>query len=213
LPSWLQPDVFTKPWEEVTKGMSEFQLMVTLLLSSLKGVLLLLALIAVSIVLFEGIARLIGRPLSRLIDRLVWTSVRQQAWGDDKDSEDVNAIAAHPPLFRRRFAPLPDVVSRELSAFSDKHAIATLQRVRELLGMATAPQPSADVRAELAKTLSWRELIHTSYFDIPACARIIAFGLNRAQLGQLGAEHWPDAIKAEVEGWYQAIHTAKTQTA
>jgi hypothetical protein len=63
------------------------------------------------------------------------------------------------------------------------------------------------VRAELGKTLSWRELIHTSYFDVPACARILAYGLNRAGLGQLSAEHWPEATRTETEAWLRHIST------
>lgn len=195
-------DQATKPGEPRTS--SDFGTIVWLLtwlaviVAAATGIFL--AITAASIWLFKRIGRLVGWPLARAIDKLVWSSIRQQAWGDDKAREGVASISSHPPLFKHRFAPLPDSVGNKLSEFSDKHAITTLKKVREILGMSAAQQ-SPDARAELSKTLNWRELIHTSYFDIPECTQLMAAGLHRAGLCGLKNERWTDATKGQIEDW------------
>jgi hypothetical protein len=128
---------------------------------------------------------IIGPPLSKAINKVVWTSVRQRAWGDDLLKEDVKAIGSHPPEFPEQFGPLPDAVSEPLRGHSEKHAILTLHKVRMILGMAQDAKPSADIKSELSESLKWQELIHTSYFDVPEFVDLLALRLHRAGLGDL----------------------------
>jgi hypothetical protein len=65
---------------------------------------------AISVAAFSLLARGIGWPLSKAIDNLVWSSVREQAWGSDRRGEFVGQIGSHPPQFVERFVPLPDAI-------------------------------------------------------------------------------------------------------
>jgi len=156
---------------------------------------------------FKLLARAVGWPLSKAIDNLVWSSVRQQAWGDDRQGESVSQVGSHPPEFAATFDPLPAAVADEVSRFSEKHAILTLTKVREVLGMTRNPKSSPDMRAQLSEQLNWRELIHTTYFEIPQFADLAAFGLHRAGLAPLKEDFWPSARRDQAQKWFSAIST------
>lgn len=170
----------------------------------------LLAVSAMTVVL-DVLALVLGAPASWLLNRLVWTSVRQSARGDDILKEDVGAIAAHPAEFVDPLGPLPDSVADPLRQHSEKRAIVTLHKVGQVLGMSPQSRSSADLRTELSENLKWQELIHTSYFDVPEFVDLIAVGLHARGLGELrqgfgvGAarRNHPQALQAvqELQAW------------
>jgi hypothetical protein len=153
----------------------------------IEGILLTLIVLAlVGWLLTKGLRYLVkklGRPLAFILNGIVWRSVRNTAWGDDLLAEDVHFVGASPPLFDRKFGPLPSVVATPLSKHSDANAIETLSKVRKLLGMTEGTGAQADVRSELGDTLNWQELIHTSYFEVPTFVDLIAVSLVSAGLG------------------------------
>ncbi len=165
------------------------------------------ALTGAAVGLLKVVARLVGLPLSKMIDNLVWSSVRQQAWGDDRGHEGVHQIGSHPPEFPAKFVPLPKEISDKLSENSEKHAVVALQKLRQVLGMTRAPQASPDMRSELGKQLTWRELIHTTYFDIPEFVDLAAFGLHTAGLAELDDAYWKPDSRERARGWYSAVAT------
>ena len=160
---------------------------------------------AIAVAAFSLLARGIGGPLSKAIDNLVWSSVREQAWGADRRGEFVGQIGSHPPQFVERFVPLPDAIADKLSKNSEKSAILTLHKVRELLGMVPNQKEPVDIRAQLSEHLSWRELIHTTYFDLPEFVSLTAYGLHRAGLADLKDDFWQGASRNQVHEWYGAI--------
>lgn len=164
---------------------SDFSEIIFLAYSVSLLILVFLALVWLATRFLYVIAYLVGYPLSKWINGLIWASVRQRAWGDDLLKEDVKAIGSHPPEFPEQFGPLPDAVSEPLRGHSEKHAILTLHKVRMILGMAQDAKPSADIKSELSESLKWQELIHTSYFDVPEFVDLLALRLHRAGLGDL----------------------------
>ena len=111
----------------------------------------------------------------------------------------------HPPQFDERFVPLPDAIADKLSQNSEKSAILTLHKVRELLGMVPNQKEPVDIRAQLSEHLSWRELIHTTYFDLPEFVDLAAYGLHRAGLADLKDDFWQGANRNQVQEWYGDI--------
>lgn len=141
------------------------------------------ALVWLATLMLKAVARMIGWPLSIVLNKIIWSSVRQRAWGDDLPKEDVRDIAPQPPEFQRSMPCLPEAVAAPLRDHSDGHAISTLNKVRMMLGMAEGGVIQPDVRAELGEALNWQELIHTSYFEVPAFVDLLAMHLIRLGLG------------------------------
>ncbi len=149
-------------------------------------------------------ALLIGRPVSRMLNKIIWTSVREGAWGDDIIPERVRSITPHPPEFDEWYDPLPEPIDSELAIYSNKAAFKTLEKVRAVLGMSAADeQTKADIKAALADTLEWDELIHTAYFEVPAFIDTIAMGF--AKVGMVDdvktVALGPDD-RARLDAWY-----------
>lgn len=141
--------------------------------------------ILVLTILLNLVIRELGVPLAAYLNGVFWAAVQRKTWGDDILKEDVREISTHPPEFPPRFDPLPDSIAAPLRAHSDHHAISTLNKVRVVLGMEGDRPPMAGFHSQLAETLNWQELIHTSYFDVPEFIDLLALGLNRAGLGTL----------------------------
>ncbi len=129
-------------------------------------------------------AWILGRPLAHILNKVVWTSIQQRAWGDDLLKEDVYAIGSHPPEFEHKWDPLTESIAAPLRAHSENNAIKTLHKVRVVLGMAENKSPSADIRSELSESLNWQELIHTSYFDVPEFIDLLASKLRDAGISK-----------------------------
>ena len=110
------------------------------------------------------------------------------------------------PGMSRSASPWPAPIAANLSANSEKHAVLTLHKVRDILGMSRkGPGLSADMRSELSKNLTWRELIHTTYFDIPEFVDLTAYGLNQAGLSTLKSNYWSDPSRNAAAGWRNEI--------
>lgn len=128
------------------------------------------------------LAGIVGRPLSSLLNNIVWTSIKQRAWGDDLLKEDVYAVGSHPPLFKHQCDFLSENIAAPLRKHSEKNAIKTLHKVRVVLGMSEQAGGSPDIRSELSESLNWQELIHTSYFDVPEFIDLLTSSLRDSGL-------------------------------
>lgn len=128
------------------------------------------------------LAGVVGRPLATLLNKIVWSSIKKRAWGDDLLKEDVYSIGSHPPLFLHQWDFLSETVAAPLRKHSEKNAIKTLHKVRVVLGMSEQSSGSADIRSELSESLNWQELIHTSYFDVPEFIDLLVSNLRSAGL-------------------------------
>lgn len=175
------------------------------------GVTLLVASIVVS--LFRAAGRWIGRPVARAIDRLVWTSVRNQVWGDDLAAEVVRGVSSHPPMFALRYQPLPAAVADPISDISNQSAAATLKKLRAGLGMQSTSSRGGDFLGPALNQLSWRELIHTAYFTSDPFTRLTAFALHRQGLAGLVQERWTPAERDAARDAMRAIKLAEVANA
>ncbi|GAB2674475.1 hypothetical protein Q4574_19135 [Aliiglaciecola sp. 3_MG-2023] len=132
--------------------------------------------------LLSVFAHLFGRPLAYILNKIVWASIQKRAWGDDLLKEDVHAISSHPPEFEHKCDFLGDSIADPLRQHSEKNAIKTLHKVRLVLGMSENADATPDIRTELSDSINWQELIHTSYFDVPAFIDLLAESLQQAGL-------------------------------
>lgn len=152
----------------------------------------------------------IGIPLSWWANKVIWSAVRKSAWGDDVTKEDVIKIAAYPPKFAAKFSSgMPEVVADPLREHSSKSAIKTLLKVREILGMTINQKKTEtkkgmlDMRSDLSKSLTWEELIHTSYFEVENFIDLVAIGLHRAGLTELKSDFVSTPERELLSAWYE----------
>lgn len=107
--------------------------------------------------------------------------------------------APHPMLAHKS---LPHAVDRELIDSANRHAAALGSRARELLVAGASPLTGfADLQRAAAKSMNFRELVHTSYFDNAFCIDVLVHHL-RQHCGQLGAPAAAGQPPPEVESFY-----------
>lgn len=147
-------------------------------------------------------ALIIGYPISAILNRIIWTSVRERAWGDDIVPERVREVRFCPPEFYNNFDVLPDCVEEALDVHSNNNAVNTLRQVRRALGMRGGPPKSADLRGSLEQSMNWSELIHTSYFHVQKFIDLIALGMAEHKLAKVqpGFDQQCDDVK-EMNAW------------
>jgi pimeloyl-ACP methyl ester carboxylesterase len=105
-------------------------------------------------------------------------------------------VSSHPPFFALRFRTLPASVAEPIEELSDSSASSTLRKLRGSLGVLSSSNRSPDFLTTALQQLSWRELIHTSYFDVDAFVRLVALVFHRQGMSALRAEAWSPADRA-----------------
>ena len=158
---------------------------------------------------------LIGTPLAWKINKMVWAEVKTNAWGDDLVKESISKIAAYPANFDAKFAErMPEIVAAPLREHSSKSAIKTLVKVREILGMTVNQDKrqnkkgAVDLRSNLSSSLTWEELIHTSYFAVDNFIDLVAIGLHRAGFTELKNDFVSTPEREQLSAWYDSDSTS-----
>ena len=108
-------------------------------------------------------ARPVSYVLSWVLNATTWSQLRARCLGVDVLGEKAVGASAAPKGFSRCFAALPDDLARDLSAVSDAAAARSVPRLREAIRKFAFAGESSE-RGVLAEYLTWRELIHTTYF-------------------------------------------------
>jgi hypothetical protein len=117
--------------------------------------------------------------LSQALNRITRQQMLRVSLGGDLVGEDPVATRDSPAWISRKARSLPTVLSSQIAHISDVAAGVTIARLRTALGTLafTGGQPEAgDLMSDY---LTWRELIHTSYFDAPLFRKLVAFIVSR----------------------------------
>jgi len=158
---------------------------------------------------FKLIGNAIGRPVAAAVDRLVWSSVREQVWGDDLPAEYVRGVSSHPPMFEPRYKTLPASIAAPVADFSNLSAGDTLRKLRSNLGISTTTSRGGDLLGSALTQLSWRELIHNTYFEIDEFVRLVAFVLHRQGMAGLKPGNWTGEQRTAARDAYAQMTISK----
>ena len=115
--------------------------------------------------------------LSRTLNPLTTSQVRAVAFGSDALGETATDAAEWPVWLGKGFPPLPEPLGPALQADSDAAIGVAAPKFRNALrqfASATGKEQKADM---LSEYLTWKELIHTSYFESRLFCKLVAFAL------------------------------------
>ncbi|MCB1509371.1 MAG: hypothetical protein KDJ36_00590 [Hyphomicrobiaceae bacterium] len=147
--------------------------------------------VAVVIVLVvQAAARGVSYLLSVYLDSLTWFQVRRSALGNDTESEVALLAASAPPWLDMTPRYLPTELRDIITTHSNAAMTESLGKIRNAISdLAFADGHSGDMTKTVLGFLNWKELIHTTYFEVPEfrafIAHILADGdpaANRAAL-------------------------------
>ena len=147
----------------------------------------------------------ISSLLSRVLDLLTWNAIRRLVFGSDTAGEAAVDAFAYPVWMQSGNNPIPQPLSDELIGFANQEAIKLLpmlrQTVYELAFSIGAGKPANFIQ----NYLSWNEIIHTSYFNIPHFRMLVGFVISKGN-GFYATQAFKDNREFEVVAqWFDEI--------
>ncbi|GAG70981.1 unnamed protein product [marine sediment metagenome] len=143
--------------------------------------------------------------LSRAFNILTWSQVRKSAYGDDANEETAVASQEFPVWIRRMPSPIPDSLGDEISSFSNEAASKSLSKFRNAISYLAFSEDEDSRSKVLSEYLSWNELIHNSYFDIPRFRKLVAYAITQADGFRATNQFKNDTDYDVVAKWYDEI--------
>jgi hypothetical protein len=130
--------------------------------------------------IFNKAARIVSHGLSIALNPLTVSQLKAVAYGSDMQEALVVDASEWPIWLSRGYPPLPEWIAADLEQASDRAISEVIPKFRNIVGNLTeadTKQATADV---LADYLTWKELIHTSYFDQDRFIKLVAFAISQS---------------------------------
>ncbi len=142
---------------------------------------LVFALIALGVLaVIEYIAAFASALLSRGLNALTLSEMKRSTFGNDTEGEVVVGADYGPSWLDPVTCLLPDEVGREITDHSNAMAAQSLAKFRNAIS--TLAFSDEDNKGGLiTHYLSWKELVHTCYFDIARFRQIVALSISQAE--------------------------------
>ncbi|MBU1211347.1 MAG: hypothetical protein KJ587_08755 [Alphaproteobacteria bacterium] len=139
------------------------------------------------VVLVQGIASFLSGLLARLLDALTWFEIKRSALGNDTETE-VALTAAPRPFWLDQSPPsLPLELGEHITGYSNGIAAQSLGKFRNAIGELAFSDGKQNAQHNVFSYLTWRELIHSSYFEVPEFRWLVAESIATADGFMRGA--------------------------
>jgi hypothetical protein len=118
-------------------------------------------------------AGIVNHPIASATNQLVNNRVSRAIQGSTIAHLELRSTLNHPHVRLAQHA-LPDEIDSDLIDRANAGSAALGQRVRELLISGRDPVTGfADFQTAAAKAVTFKELVHTTYFDSPGCVELL----------------------------------------
>jgi hypothetical protein len=129
----------------------------------------------------EYIAGFVSSVLSRGLNHLTLAEVKRSTFGNDTEGEIVIGADYGPSWLEPVTCILPPEVSDSISARSNAMASESISKFRNAISTLAFAEGEDTKQGLITNYLSWKELVHTSYFDVPEFRMIIAAAIAQAE--------------------------------
>ena len=118
--------------------------------------------------------------------------LRDIAYGNDTLGETVSGVHDRfSDMEEEAWKPLPEDLASEIEQFTEQYALDAIRRIRAFVS-SQSNASGAPIESEFAELLTWKELIHTAYFDVDNFVKLIAVVLANSEIVNLS-----DALKGD----------------
>ena len=133
------------------------------------------------------LVRFYNTVIAAAADEFVWAQVNRRLQGSDIRGYVLATVSRGLRYGARDVIPLDPAVEGEIVAQANTHAGRTLGSVRNVLGLASQSSNAGNrLLAGFQESLTWNELVHTSYMMFPAVReRIAAHIMSRIERAPL----------------------------
>jgi hypothetical protein len=163
----------------------------------------LLALVILMIVQF--LARHISAWLSRNLNHMTHHQITRQALGNDTEGEIALGADNRPAWMLVAFPSLPAGVGDKISDYSNQISFQSLAKFRNAISTLAFSESEEETGGIITTYLTWRELVHTSYFEVPEFQDLVAYAIGQADAFAASAGFQAHPTHAQAARWYMTL--------
>jgi len=175
---------------------------------SIGTVLSFMLLFATSLAILQ-LARILSGPVSAafsyILNNSTETQLRRSAWGGDTIGEFPIGASDCPHWIEHSPRVLPDALGREIEHVSNEAASQSVEKLRAALRILAFSEKNIDNTDMLSEYLTWKELIHTTYFHVPRFRKLVAYAIATSPGFRPSATFEADIDFPTVARWYREI--------
>ncbi len=160
------------------------------------------------VMIVQFIAGYISAVSSRYLDRLTWAEIQRSALGNDTETEVAVAAGAQPFWITTPHPFLPEGVANAITARSNEATTQSLEKFRNAISELAFSDGGQDKSNAVLNYLTWKELVHTSYFEVPGFRKLVAAAISQDEGFKPTSDFANDPEKAEILGWLNTVPSA-----
>lgn len=139
------------------------------------------AIALVILAIIQYIASHVSAWLSRVLNYLTLAEVKRSTFGNDTEGEIVVGADYGPSWLDPVTCLLPTDVTDEISTHSNAMAAQSIAKFRNAISTLAFAEGEDTKSGLIANYLSWKELVHTSYFDVHEFRKIIVQAISQSE--------------------------------
>jgi hypothetical protein len=132
-------------------------------------------------VLIHAVATLISRLSSGFLNKITNAEVKRSAFGNDTEGEIAIGATDRPSWLDVSPARLPSAIADLVTDYSNIAASRSIARFRHAIGQIAFADPKHSAETAISTYFTWKELVHSSYFDVPEFRKLVAQVISRAE--------------------------------
>ena len=130
--------------------------------------------------IIEYVAQFASLLLARALNTVTLAEMKRSTFGNDTEGEIVVGADYGPSWLEPVTWELPADVADRISAHSNSMASQSIAKFREAISTLSYAE-GEDARSRLISDyLTWNELVHTSYFEVPEFRKMVALAISQA---------------------------------
>jgi hypothetical protein len=166
-------------------------------------VFVLLALLAMYLI--NQLARAVSALSARLLNRVTLAEVKRVIYGNDTNGEMAIGGGPRPAWMNAAPAFLPPDVSNRITDLANQTTAASLAKFRNALSTIALAEGKNKDSSLVSDYLTWKELIHTAYFELPEFRQLVARAMAEAEGFRPSAGFAGDPSYVKAADWLAAL--------
>lgn len=159
----------------------------------------------VLMLLIRTAAILFSRATSSMLNDLTNTEVKRAAFGNDTEGEIAVGAADRPSWLDQSKPRLPVAVGDLVTNYSNSIASNSLAKFRRAIGTLASVEPKHTADTAIMTYFTWKELVHSSYFDVAEFRKLVAQAISRTDGFRPSAAFQADPDFARTTEWLSTV--------
>lgn len=155
--------------------------------------------------LIRSVATAVSNVTSAFLNRITNAEVKRAAFGNDTEGEIAIGANDHPTWITGSPARLPGALADIITDYSNIAASQSLAKFRRAIGQIASAQPQHSAETAISTYFTWKELVHSSYFDVPEFRKLVAQAIGRSEGFAPSARFKSDPDFATTSKWLTEI--------